>query len=140
MWSNGTAVLPPIGLAEPDSAFGDAVATSASGTQGGLWVGQPRASGQDNYEGRLHRFQRVGGGSTPQPAIYLPVAHWDAAALVAPRYAELGTSVAVDNATDTAAVGAPYAEIPAPWGEVVLFGRDRIFANGVGCGTGLPGC
>lgn len=140
LWSTGTSVLPPSGLAEPDSGFGHAVATSSSGTQGGLWVGQPGASGQDNYEGRVHRFQRVGGGSTPQPAIYVPVAHWNAAALVAPRYAELGTSVAVDNATDTAAVGAPFAEIPAPWGEVILFGPDRIFANGLGCGTGLPGC
>lgn len=140
LWSAGTAVAPPSGLAEPDSQFGFAVATSASGTQGGLWVGQPRASGQGNAEGRLHRFQRVGGGPTPQPAIYVPVAHWHAADLVAPRYAELGSSVAVDNATDAAAVGAPFAEIPAPWGEVILFGPDRIFANGLGCGTGLPGC
>lgn len=140
LWNNGTEVLPPAGLAEPDSNFGVAVATSSSGTQGSLWVGQSQASGEDSYEGRVHRFQRVGGPPTPQPALYVPVAHWDAASLVVPRYAELGWSVAVDNATDTAAVGAPYAEIPAPWGQVVLFGADRIFASGVGCASGLPGC
>jgi hypothetical protein len=54
--------------------------------------------------------------------------------------AELGASVAVDNAAGTVAVGAPRVQIPENWGEVIVFGPDRIFANGLGCGSGLPGC
>ncbi len=142
-WNNGIEIPAPVGLADEGSLFGRSVATSLSGTTGDLWVGQPRADvfGPDTQGGRVHRFQRVGGPPTPQPLTYVPVAHWDAATLgIANEGAELGGSVAVDNSTGAAAVGAPRAQIPESWGEVIVFGANRIFANGLGCASGLPGC
>jgi hypothetical protein len=143
VWSAGTEIQAPAGLAEPGSLFGRAVATSRAGTPGDLWVGQPSAEvfGPDNEGGRIHRLQRIGGPPTPQPLVYAAVATWDAPMLgITTQGAELGASVAVDNAAGTVAVGAPRVQIPENWGEVIVFGPDRIFANGLGCGSGLPGC
>lgn len=141
-WNSGVGFPAPAGLGDLNSSFGAAVATSRSGTPGDLWVGQQAASSDLGVvRGRLLRLQRTGGPPSPVPLAYVPVAHWDAGTLgIDDDYARLGWSVAVDNEAGVAAVGAPGVRIPEPWGEVIVFGPDRIFANGLGCGAGLPGC
>lgn len=142
-WNSGTSFPAPVGLAEPNSGFGTAIATSRSGTHGDVWVGQRYAQGSNPgvEGGRVLRLQRTGGPPSPAPLVYVPVAHWDAVTVgIVNNYAGFGRSVAVDSATGSAVAGAPEAHIPERWGEVIVFGADRIFANGLGCRAGLPGC
>lgn len=141
-WNNSIEIVAPAGLAQQLSFFGRAIATSRSGVLGDVWVGRPRPHepGVDE-RGRVYRFQRIGGLPSPQPLAYVLVSQWEAAQVgIFNDEAELGWSLAVDGASCTALAGAPGAEIPELWGEVIVFGADRILANGFGCRAGYPGC
>lgn len=142
-WNQGTVLMAPP-WTPPATAFGSSIATSHSGISGNLWIGQNDIYASNEPLGGVHRYQRIGGGTflNPLPLDYEWTALWSEESV--PGAVEgptaLGSSMAVDEGAGAALAGAPLAAIPEQWGQVVVFGADRILANGFGCRTGLPGC